>query len=85
MREEFKEIFTAPNPELSRLKEELLGEASDYELGYREEDGVIFERFNIDTTSFTPEDVAKVTSITDLPDDWRSLAEEIIKSRLKIK
>lgn len=67
----------AMSPQFSKLKELLTGEASDFISGYDRHNS--FAKVMPDIFKYTQDDVLKCQDIDDLPDDWRRLADMLIK------
>ncbi len=72
-----KELYKGSSPYWSHLKEAMCGEVSN--LMIRKYDYRLAEKYKPDILSFSQMDVMKCTSIEDLPDDWRKLAEACIE------
>ena len=67
-------IYRDDSPYWSRLKEAMCGEVSDLIIGYKS----LADDMDIDTVSFTQNDVLMCLNIDNLPKDWRRLADKCI-------
>lgn len=65
------EIYKGNSPWWSRVKEAVCGEISDRKIGYKS----LADGMDIDTMSFTQDDMLMCRDIDDLPKDWRRLAD----------
>lgn len=69
--------FKAGSPYSCRLREELIGELADYKNGFGSK---IIEKLKPNTN--IPEDILyNYKTVEDLPEDWRNVAYEIIKTK----
>jgi len=73
----YKYFHSAGSPQFCRLKELLTGEASDYTSGYDRKND--FAKIMPDIFKYTQDDVIKCQDIDDMPDDWRKLADILIR------
>lgn len=73
----FKFFHSAGAPQFCRLKELLTGEASDFISGVNRRND--FAKVMPDIFTYTQEDVLRCQDIDDLPDDWRKLADMLIR------
>lgn len=69
-----KNLYRNNSPYWSRLKEAVCGEISDRNIGYKS----LADGMDIDTMSFTQDDMLMCRNIKDLPEDWYKLAEMCI-------
>ena len=67
-------IYKGHSPYWSRVKEAVCGEISDRNIGYKS----LADGMDIDTVSFTQDDMLMCTDIDKLPSDWRRLADKCI-------
>jgi hypothetical protein len=73
----YKYFHSAGAPQFCRLKELLTGEASDFLSGIDRRNE--FAKVMPDIFTYTQDDVLKCQDIDDLPDDWRRLADVLIR------